>query len=456
MRLVLVLYSFVIHANMFAQAPSVLQWQKNFGGSLQDNAGDLKILPDGNFIMLGSSNSNNGDIAGNHGPSNTSDICLIKSDPAGNVIWKKNYGGSGGEGGSTIIQTTDGGFIIVGSSSSNDGDVTGHHGYLFYSDVWVVKLDFSGNITWQKSYGGTLRDYGFDILEISGGYIISAMTESVDGDVSGHHGIFQNDDIWVLKIDLSGNLTWQKCYGGTKNEEAGIITATLDGGYLLTGTTRSTDGDVSNPLAGEYDTWVFKISTIGDIIWDKCIGGNKGDIIGKVIINNDGSYFLAGYSASTDLPGSFPTLVINGFRCSDGWVILLDAAGNTVWQKAFGGTRNDAVSDAIKTADGGYLLTGGTDSNDGIVCKTDLNDTWLIKMDGSGNINWNRTYGGSLYETGYKLLLTSSGDCVVLSTSSSTDGDITNNRGSTESLACQVFFYRGFNLPFSNDQGKYR
>lgn len=439
MRLFIFLY-FVIFfcCNTFAQLPTELQWQKNFGGRLADYAGDFKILPDGNFLMFGDSQSSNGDIAGNHGPASTYDICLIKTDPAGNILWKKSYGGTWNEDGSKIIPTTDGGFIFVGSSASNDGDVSGHHGFASISDVWVVKLDASGNITWQKSYGGSLTDNGSDIVETNGGFIICAATSSSDGDVSGYHGA---DDLWVIKIDNAGNLLWQKCYGGSKTEGSGTINATTDGAFLLTSSTNSVNGDISNPRAGPTgynDAWILKISTSGTIIWNNCIGGNGSDAIDKVITNNDGTYFLAAYSGSDDLPGSFHNESIYD---GDGWAILLDKNGKIVWQKAFGGTRNDAVLDAIKTADGGYLMVGETSSADGIVCQRHLeSDMWLVKMDNAGNIQWNRTYGGSNYEFSSNLALDAAGNCMVLANAFSSDGDLTNNKGLSDLWLARLSF----------------
>lgn len=435
MRSLITLSCFFICCNTFAQLPTVLQWQKNFGGSLAEYSSDLKILPDGNFLLLGASQSSNGDIAGNHGPAPTYDICLIKSDPAGNVLWKKSYGGIWEEDAAKILPTADGGFIFVGSSASNDGDVSGHHGNASIGDVWVVKLDASGNIMWQKSYGGSLEDQGSDILEIAGGYIISAVTSSTDGDVSGNHG---NDDLWVIKIDIAGNLLWQKCYGGSKNEGSGTINATIDGAFLLTSTTNSKDGDVSGTPIGFNDAWILKISTSGAIIWDKCVGGNKSDVISKVITNNDGSYFLAAYTSSDDLPGAYRNeLVYEG----DGWVVLLDKNGKLLWQKAFGGTKNDAITDAIKTADGGYLLVGETYSANGIVCQKHLvNDMWLVKMDNAGNIQWNRTYGGSNSEFAGNLALDAAGNCIVLANAYSSNGDLTNNKGSCDLWLTRLSF----------------
>jgi gliding motility-associated-like protein len=429
MRLSLFLYCLIfLSSNTFAQDRPVLQWQKNYGGSLVDYVNDFIILPDGSFIVLSTSNSNDGDISGLHGTSGASDISVIKMDPAGNIIWQKLYGGSYNETASSIIQTNDGGFIFIGNTFtfSNDGDVSGHHGN---SDIWVVKLDASGNLIWQKCYGGLVQDHGVDILETANGFLILGNTSSNDGDVSGNHG---GQDVWVIKTDNSGNPLWQRTYGGTMPDYAptgshGIIQQTPDGNFIIAATTSSLDGDVTSlPPQNTHDTWIFKITPTGTIIWDKCFGGQlASDLILNIIINNDGSFFISGYTYSPDLPGA----VGNG----DAWALHLDAAGNTLWIKIFGGTGFDRINGAIKTPDGGYLLTGYTSSVDGIVCpKHLLNDMWFVKLDAAGNVQWNRTYGGSKDDYGTRLALNSSGDCFIFSSSFSGDGDLTNNKGSSD------------------------
>jgi gliding motility-associated-like protein len=419
----ILLYYLLLTSISSAQAPTVLQSQRNYGGSLSDDAKDFKILADGSMVMLGTSHSNDGDITGHHLPVEIVDIAVIRTNPSGNVIWSRSLGGTPPDDGSTIIPTTDGGFIVAGSTGSPNGDVTGFHGGIW--DVWVVKLDISGNIVWQKCYGGSQLDFGSDIIETNGGFIITGNTTSSDGDVVGHHGTNEKEDLWVFKIDNSGNLLWQRCYGGTLADGAfSKICPTLDGAFLLTTITQSLDGDVSN-LSNIQDAWILKISPVGTIIWDKCVGGNYGDIIQKTIANSDGTFFLTGYTYADDLPGS----IKNG----DGWALQLDAAGNTEWIKAFGGSGADYFMAAIKTPDAGYLLAGYSKSTDGIVCQKHLlNEVWLVKLDVGGNTQWSRTYGGNQDDLAKKLALNATGDCVVLSTSNSTDGDISNNKGGND------------------------
>jgi hypothetical protein len=152
----------------------------------------------------------------------------------------------------------DGGYIFAGGSFSNDGDVIGNHGSY---DVWVVKSDSVGNLQWQKCLGGTSDEEAFSIQQITdGGYALTGYTESNDGDVSGIHGF---RDFWVVKLDSMGNLQWQKCLGGADLENGFFVQQTIDGGYILTGITVSNDGDI-NGNHGGGDVWVVKLSsTVG-------------------------------------------------------------------------------------------------------------------------------------------------------------------------------------------------
>jgi gliding motility-associated-like protein len=450
MRFLAIICSFFICSNIFAQDRPVLQWQKNYGGSLYDNANDFIILADGSFIVLATSTSNDGDITGGHGGT---DICVIKMDPVGNIHWQKCYGGSSAESGNSIIQTNDGGFMFIGNTSSNDGDVSGYHtAALLPSDIWIVKLDASGNIMWQKCYGGTGRDDGINILETGSGFLILGNANSIDGDVIGLHGTAQ--DVWLIRTDQSGNILGQRCYGGTKQDivfQGGnrSIKQTPDGNFIITANAISTDGDVSLPPSQNFqDAWILKITPTGTMIWDKCIGGNYGgDIINNLLINSDGSFFITGYTYADNLPGSFSS--------GDGWALQLDAAGNVQWIKAFGGTAFDRINDAVKTPDGGYLLTGYTVSKDGMVCtKHLLNEMWLVKLDATGNVQWNSTFSGSKDDFGNRLAYNSAGECFVLCSSNSTNGYFPINKGSSDIWLTRFSFNGPLSKPSVTISGK--
>ncbi|MGQ9856230.1 MAG: hypothetical protein ACUVQF_05790 [Fervidobacterium sp.] len=171
------------------------------------------------------------------------------------IQWQKTLGGNDHDYAYSIEQTADGGYIVAGATLSNDGDVKGNHG-SYTHDMWVVKLDASGNIKWQKFLGGTSDDYAYSIQQTSdGGYIVAGYTSSNNGDVTGNHGY---EDMWVVKLDGTGNIAWQKCLGGSSYDYAYSILQTSDGGYIVAGCTESDNGDVSEKRWGN-DVWVVKL-----------------------------------------------------------------------------------------------------------------------------------------------------------------------------------------------------
>ena len=185
-----------------AQAPSI-EWQKCYGGTFEDYARDCQNTTDGGFVFVGTSTFANGDVTVNHG---YDDYWIIKTSSTGIIQWQVSVGGSEIDFPRSIEQTSDDGYIICGFSKSNDYDVSGHHGGSFYSDFWVVKLNSTGTLIWQKSLGGTDHDSGYSVKETSdGGYIVAGEARSNDGDVSGHHGFL--GDYWIAKLDASGNIT---------------------------------------------------------------------------------------------------------------------------------------------------------------------------------------------------------------------------------------------------------
>ncbi len=252
----------------------------------------------------------------------------------------------------------DGGYIVAGKSSSNDGDVTNHHGSIGSMDYWVVKLDSTGTIQWQKCLGGTYGEVGYSIQQTDDdGYIVAGYSSSNDGDVTNNHG---SVDYWVVKLDSLGTIQWQKCLGGSRDEEGYSIQQTADGGYIVAGSTYSKDGDVTNNH-GKSDYWVVKLDSTGTIQWQKCLGGTHDDEALSIQQTADGGYIVAGDSGSND--GD----VTNNHGKTDYWIVKLDSTGIIQWQKCLGGSSYDEALSIQQTADGGYIVAGGTESHDGDV-----------------------------------------------------------------------------------------
>ncbi|MEO6668119.1 MAG: hypothetical protein ABIN36_01500 [Ferruginibacter sp.] len=262
---------------LFAQYPLPgIQWQKYLGGSQIDKPTDILINPDGTSIVVGSSNSNDGDVTGHHGPTATSDGWVVKLDTAGNIIWQHSYGGTANDGFTTIISTTDNGFLCVGYTESNDGDVSGYHGG---GDIWIVKINGAGTILWSRCYGGSKTDYVSDAVLNDGYYGIIGTSYSYDGDVlSGVNGRLDSD-AWVFKINNSGDIQWEKCLNYNFNMLKPDIHFPHDIGYNIT---TSEDGNFYAFASGSFDFEIYNywywidtsIGTLG-ILWK--LDKNTGD-----------------------------------------------------------------------------------------------------------------------------------------------------------------------------------
>ena len=356
---------FLVSITSFSQT-SPIEWQKSLGGSSFDYAYSIIQTTDDGYIVAGYSNSNNGDVSGNHG---NSDYWVLKLDASGNIQWQKTLGGSNDDRANSIVQTTDGGYVVAGYSNSNDDDVSGNHGN---NDYWIVKLDASGNIQWQKSLGGSDFDYAYSIVQTTdGGYIVVGYSESNDGDVNGNHG---NSDYWVVKLDTLGNIQWQKSLGGSGFDYAYSIVQTTNGGYIVAGSSNSNDGDISGNHGGP-DYWIVKLDASGNIQWQKSLGGSGFDYAYSIVQTTDGGYIVVGHSESND--GD-----VNGNHGNDDyWIVKLNTSGNITGQNSLGGTYDDEAFSIVQTADGKYVVAGFSRSNNYDVSGNHGNyDYWIVKL----------------------------------------------------------------------------
>jgi hypothetical protein len=438
MKKILALLITLFSLNSFSQAPTI-DWQKCLGGTNDDynsflyQSDLIQQTTDGGFIICSSTKSNDGDVSGNHGGL---DIWVVKYNASGNLVWQKCLGGTLDEKDNfygpipTIQQTTDGGFIICGLTQSNDGDVSGNHGGI---DIWVVKLSSTGSLVWQKCLGGTSGDAATSIQQTTdGGFIICGWTLSNDGDVSGNHG---NGDIWVVKLSSTGNLVWQKCLGGWNSDNAFSIQQTTDGGFIVCGSTYSNDGDVSGFHGGNgNDIWIVKLNASGNLVWQKCLGGSNSEG-GEIQQTTNGDFIICGYTWSND--GD----VVGKHGGSDIWMVKLNSSGDLVWQKCLGGTLNDGADFNLtggvpifqQTTDGGFIICGLTQSNDGDV---DGNhggeDIWVIKLNSSGNLVWQKCLGGTLTEYATSIQQTTDGGFIIGGYTWSNDGDVVGTHGGSD------------------------
>jgi len=433
-RSVIVTMSIMILFSICFAQPTI-EWQKCLGGSSWDEAESIQQTFDGGFIVAGWTKSDDGDVSGYHGCGGGG--CTLRGDywvvnleteGLGSIAWQKCLGGSLGEGAYSIQQTSDGGFIVAGHSYSNDDDVSGHHGSTDDEDWWVVKLDVVGSIEWQRSLGGSERDWAYSIQETSdGGFIVAGWVSSNDGDVSGLHGLPAYDgDCWVVKLNAVGSIEWQKCFGGTSGDNATSIQQTSDGGYIVAGLSCSNDGDVTghHGSADCADYWVVKLNSAGDIIWQKSLGGSGHDYPYSIQQTSDGGYVVAGYSNSED--GD----VTGNHGYYDYWVVKLDSSGTLEWQKSLGGGSNDIGKSMLQTSDGGYIIAGMSNSDDGDVTGNHGgSDYWVVKLNSSGDIVWQKCLGGSDDDFARSIQQTFDGGYIIAGTSNSDDGDVSGHHG---------------------------
>lgn len=403
-----------------AQAPAI-EWQKCLGGSQYEGAFDIQITADGGYIVTGFSNSNDGDVSGNNGGN---DFWVTKLDNTGSILWQSSLGGSGTDQSYEIHATDDGGYIVAGMSQSylNDGDVTGHHGGLFVSDYWVVKLDGSGTLQWQKCFGGSTQDWAYTIKPTpDGGCIMAGDARSQDGDISDPW--FSGADYWIVKLDDTGALQWEKTLGGQNDERVHAIQLTPDGGYIFAGSTSSNDGDVTFNHGGA-DFWVVKTDSLGTIQWQKSLGGSGVETANDIQLTPDGGYIVAGMTDSTD--GD-----VSGFHgIEDGWIVKLDSIGTLQWQRALGGSSYESANHVQVTPDGGYIVAGYARSEDGDVAQNiGFTDFWVVRLDLAGNIQWEKTMGGSAGDQARAVRLTADGGFIVAGTTGSTNWDVSGNHG---------------------------
>jgi hypothetical protein len=364
-----------------------LAWSKLYGGSSYDALNKIIPTPEGGYIAVGYALSPDGDAAGNHGDW---DAWVVKLDNTGSLIWKKCYGGSGPDRAYNITPANDGGYIIVGVAQSNDGDVTGHK---YYGDYWIWKIDGNGTLVWNKTYGGSGSEEAYAVVSTAdNGYLVAGRTTSHDWDVTGFHGTPGNNDVWLVKLDVAGNLQWEKAYGGDTQDYGLSLTKSPDGGYVVAGYSNAstTNGDVQ-PTRGDYDVWEFKTDASGNLQWQKTYGGTKEDQARHVLTLPDG-YLIGGYTASND------GQVTGNHGDRDAWILKIDFSGNLQWQKAYGGMYDEMVHHIIRDGNA-FVFAASTGSRDGdIINAISSNDAWIVKIDASGNKLMRKNFGGSEYE----------------------------------------------------------
>lgn len=413
--------------------PVETAWIKTYGGSEDDMAVSVIAAGGGDYVVLGTTASTDGDITDKAAVEN--DFWLLKINSEGNVVWSKTYGGSGDDIGRSVIQTQDGGYAIAGYSTSSDGDASNNEGF---HDHWILKLDAQGTIEWENSFGFAGHDHAYDLLQTAdGGYFLSGFT---DVTASGGQGNFGKStatqhgvgEFWAIKTDPQGTMQWSRYFGGTNNDRSYASTQAADGGFILTGFSESTDFDISTPR-GSYDFWVIKITATGDLAWERSFGGSEIEESYDIVLTADNNYRIAGQTYSTDKD------ITNPHGNSDFWTIEIDDNGNLIREKTYGGPDFDVARSISVTHDNGFLIAGNTKSTSADVDENfGENDIWLIKTDASGTLLWEQSFGGSGLDFGHDAIETEDRSIIVVGNTDSSDHHIPENKGKNDVIVVKL------------------
>ena len=307
------------------------------------------------------------------------------------------------------------------------------------SDYWIAKLNSNADIEWEKTYGGSNTDKATCIQQTAdGSYIVAGYSYSVNGNVTNNNG---GSDAWILKLSTNGDIEWQKTYGGSADDYLNSIKQTTDGGYIAVGGSNSNNGDIPNNQ-GYTDAWIIKIDTNGNIEWSKTFGGNASDGLVDIQQTTNGGYLTVGVTQSTDGWGDY--LVIN-----------LQTNGNLEWQKTYGSIYTDIASCIQKTNDGHYLLVGYSNSNDGTTINPNGNsDALLIKIDNLGNILQQTSVGTNDSEIAYNVLQTHDNIFLITGISQNTNSSIGNIFIATLGTNCNLLWQRQIPQGVNNSYAK--
>ena len=353
-RIILIgIFLFIFCASLTLNA----QWARTYGGIDFDRAFFIQQTSDGGYVAAGYTAS---------GGAGISDFWVLKLSLAGVIEWQHTYGGSKDDVAYAVQETSDEGYIIAGNTYSFGAGE---------SDYWILKLTSAGEVEWQYTYGGIGDDTAYAIQETSdGGYIVAGYTHLFGAPAS---------DSWVLKLNSEGDIEWQHAYGGSGDDVAYSVQETSDEGYIVAGSTQYSD-------ALEHDFWVLKLTSTGFYEWQRIYGGLGDDVAYYIRETSDEGYIVAG---DTD---SF------GVTESELWVLKLSSIGDIEWERIYGGSDNDYLTYIQETSDEGYVVTGNTYS-----FGAGDSDILALKLSSGGDIEWQRTYGGSEEDVAYYIQETS-------------------------------------------------
>ncbi len=418
-----------------AEFNGTLAWVESFGGSGIDQATSVVTTDDGAFMVVGSTYSNDGHFAGLKS-STDADYFLMRVRPDGGVDWTKVYGGDDDELATGITKTNDGGYVIAGYSRS-DNCFTGSNGG--FHDYYILKVDAQGNEIWCQNFGYPGSDQAQNIIEtregdlmVTGFFDVSASEGQGNEDRSSSGSLHGVGEYWSIKLDADGQFFWKRFFGGSNNDRSYNVVQANDGGFILIGASESDDFDITDSK-GSYDYWAVKLSAQGALQWTRSFGGSEIDIAYDIALTTEGNFMIVGDARSSDLD------VDVNFGNADVWLIEIDPQGNLLWQKSLGGSMFDSGKALSRMNENLYCITGSSRSSDGdVTLNNGENDAWTIVVDASGEIQFELAIGGSSLDFSEDVAQGIDGALLVVGNTESSDGDIIQNLGYKDILIYKI------------------
>lgn len=358
-------------------------WYKLYGGESDDEAAAIVQADDGGYVIAGTTYSFGAGGA---------DFWLIKIDADGGMEWNCTYGGAEADVATAMIQTRDGGYALAGKTCSFGAGE---------SDFWLIKVDSSGKLQWNRTYGEPTADGANSLIQTrDGGYaMVGYVTDNNE-----------SKNVWFIKTDSTGNIQWNRNYGEESSWENGYsVIQTSDGGYALAGSTNAYSEDVA------HDCWLIKVDSDGNMEWNQTYDGDGGfDDVYVLLQASDGGYTFAGNTG--------------GFIGRNVWVVRIDSNGNTLWDTIWETPEPTQTTCLIQASNGGYAVTGW--SNELGEFNNFSSYMFLIKLDANGNIQWNSTYNALGDNTALFAVQTDDSDYALAGTTRPTD----------EGACCDIWF----------------
>ena len=359
MMILFVLLAFSTYCSESLEEP----FMKTYGGSGPDRGVHIIQSSDGNFVIVGNTMTE----------SNKLDVYLIKCNSSGDTLWTRTFGGQEDDNGWCVKETSDRGYIITGFTESYNSSM---------NDILLLKTDENGEKQWHKTFGGSGDDIAWSIaISQDDEYTIAAQTNSFgNGDL----------DAYLLKTDSNGDTLWTKTFGGPKVDRVFSVDLARDGSILLAGISYSYG-------AGDRDAYLLKTDPDGKLLWQNTYGGPGYDNAHTVIVNRENDIILTGYGDYWGKAGKM-----------DMFLKKISLKGEDIWTQTYGGEENDRAMTVFQLQDGGYILTGFTQS----FGEGDW-DAYVVKTGSQGDTLWTSTFGTPAADFGYDIIQSRKGNYFV-------------------------------------------